>query len=119
MAASRLRPAQHIATELHAHAALVFPDASIRLKRRPFGNDIESLQQMEKTSVAGSWQPAVEEHRHRREDDTAIGIVLNLSGRHIADAYRTIAVIALRIFGDFLVHPIRRDDAVNRTKVLF
>ena len=99
MAASRWQPAQHIATEW------VWMRLRPRYSQMPASGSsavlaallAERLEQPEQAFVAGARQPAVEEHRRRRQDDAAIGVVLHLVDRRVADAHRPVAAIALEV----------------------
>ena len=51
----------------------------------------ERFEQAKQTFIAGPRQPSIEEHRHGRENDRAVCIVLNLAGRGIADLVKDLA----------------------------
>ena len=120
IAARRWQPAQHIAVECvwmrwrprysqmpasgcSAHLAAWLPSCSSR-RNSAF--------------VAGSRQAAIEEHRHGGEDDAAIGVVLDLRRRRIADPHRSVAAVALQVGGDAFLQRDGRHDAVDRTQRL-
>ena len=86
-------PAHRRRMGMDALTAAIFPDASIRQKRLFGGAMPERFQQMKQTLVAGARQPAVKEHRHGRENDTAIGVVLHLIDGGVADPHRAVAEI--------------------------
>ena len=50
------------------------------------------------------------------EDHAAVGIVLQLLGRLVADAHRAHALEARQIGGDALLERLGRDDAVDRAQ---
>ena len=85
---------------MDALAAAIFPDAGIGLEGFCGGAVAERFEQMKKTFVTRARQPAVEEHRHGGEDDAAIGVVLHLADRGIADAHRPVAAIAFEVGRD-------------------
>ena len=82
---------------VHALAPAIFPDAGVGLERQLRRLVAERFEQAKQRFVAGPRQAAVEEHRHRRKDDAAIGVVLDLRRRRIADAHRPVAAIAFEI----------------------
>ena len=73
---------------------------------------------MKQRGVAEARQLPIIKHRHRRQNDAAEGVVLDLAGRGIADAHRAVAVITLEVIGDLLIHRIGMNDAVNRANVV-
>ena len=83
--------------------AAIFPDAGIGFERLGGGAIAERFEQMKQAVVARARQPAVEEHRHGGEDDAAIGVVLRLIDRGIADPHRAVAAIAFEVRRDALV----------------
>src|ERR1700722_9757279 len=101
-----------------ALAPAKLPDAGIGGQGRLRRLGAERLEQPEKSLVAGTRQPPVEEHRRRREDDAAIGVVLRLLGRRIADAHGSVATIALERLGGRLLERIGRHHAVDRPQHL-
>ena len=99
IAASRWQPAQHIAAEwvwMRCRPRYSQMPAS-GSKRLCGGAVAERFEQMEQALVARPRQAAVEEHRHGGEDDAAIGVVLHLIDRGIADAHRAVAAIAFEV----------------------
>ena len=105
MAASRGQPAQHIAAEwvwtrcrprysqMPASGSSAFLAARLPSVSRSRNNAL----------VAGPRQAAVEEHRHGGENDAAVGIVLRLADRGVADPHRAVAEIAFEIRGRALL----------------
>ena len=63
---------------VHAAAAAVFPDTGVGLEGEPLRLDSRAAPAGEQPGIARARQPAVEEHRHRGEDDAAERIVLDL-----------------------------------------
>src|SRR6476661_6548830 len=96
----------------------VFPDAGVRLERLPGGAVAERFQEPEQALVAGPRQAAVEEHRHGGEDDAAVGVVLRLADRGVAEPYRAVAAIAFEIRGRALLDVGCRHHAVERAQLL-
>ena len=90
-------PAHRHRVGMDALPAAIFPNAGVGLQRLFRRAVAERFQETKQSLVAGPRQAAIEEHRHGREDDAAIGIVLRLIDRGIADPYRTVAAIALKI----------------------
>ena len=84
----------------------IFPDAGVGLQREFAGLAAERFQQPKQSFVAEPRQAPVEEHRHRGEDDAAVGVVLHLHGGGVADAHRPVAAIALE-----LLAPLSRPSA--------
>src|SRR5439155_21382871 len=101
-----------------ALAAAIFPNAVVGFQGELAGLAAERLQEPKKLFVAESWQAPVVEHRHRSEDDAAVGIVLTWLGRGVADAHRPIPTIALEAGRRFFVHRVDRNDAVDRPQRL-
>ena len=99
-------------------APAIFPDAVVGFQGELACLLAERLEKTEQPFVAGPRQPPVVEHRRRSQDDAAIGIVLLLLHRGVADAHRTVAAIAFQV-GD-VVSSIgsRRNDAVDRPHLL-
>ena len=89
-------PAHRGGMGVNALPAAIFPDAGIRHEGFLRGPVAERFEQTKQTFVARPRQAAVEEHRHGGEDDAAIGIVLHLTDRGIADAHRAVAAVACR-----------------------
>ena len=117
--AGRLQPAQHIAAEW------VWMRLRPRYSQMPASGSKASRAASTPASPAAGTarlarprQPAVEEHRHRRQDDAAIGVMLHLPRRRIADAHRRRCSIALEAGRDLLLHRVGGHDAVDRTDVL-
>ena len=96
----------------------VFPDAGVRLERLLGGAVAERFQEPEQPLVAGPRQAAVEEHRHGGENDAAVGIVLRLADRGVADPHRAVAEIAFEIRRRALLDVGRRHHAVERAQLL-
>ena len=76
------------------------------------------FEQMKQALVARPRQAAVEEHRHGGENDAAIGVVLDLIDRGIADAHRAVAAIAFEVGRGALLDAGRLHDAVDRTQLM-
>ena len=70
-------PAHRGRMGVDALAPAIFPDAGVRLERELGRLVAQRFQQPKQRFVAGPRQPPVEEHRHRREDDAAVGVVLD------------------------------------------
>ncbi len=68
--------------------------------------------------VAGPRQPAIEEHRHGGENDAAIGVILDLRRRRVADPNRSVAAVALQVGSDAFLQRYGRHDAVYRPQGL-
>ncbi len=95
-------------------APAIFPDAGVGLERQIRRLVAERFEQTEQRLVARPRQPAIEEHRHRRQNQAAVSIVLRLPGRRVADPHRAVSPIALEIRRLDLVHGVGRHDAVDR-----
>ena len=78
----------------------------------------ERFEQMKQPLVARPRQAAVEEHRHGGENDAAIGVVLDLIDRGIADAHRAVAAIAFEVGRGAFLDAGRRHDAVDRAQLV-
>ena len=111
------RPAHRRRMGVDALASAIFPDAGIGLERLLGGAAAKRFEQMKQPFVARPRQPAVEEHRHGGEDDAAIGVVLHLIDRGIADAHRAVAAIALQVGRGALLDRGRRHHAVERPQL--
>ena len=111
-------PAHRRRMGVDARAAAIFPDAGVGLERLLGSAVTERFQQMKQPFVARPRQAAVEEHRHGGENDAAIGVVLDLIDRGIADAHRAVAAIAFEIGRGAFVDAGRRHDAVDRTQLM-
>src|ERR1700722_3643659 len=80
-----------------ARAPAIFPDAGVGHESLFGGAIAERFEEMKQALIAGTRQAAIEEHRHGGENDAAIGVVLNLVDRGIADAHRAVAAIAFEM----------------------
>ena len=89
-------PAHRRRMSMDALTSAIFPDAGIGNESLGRGLFTERFEQPEQSFVAWARQAAVEEHRHRGENDAAIGVVLHLVDRGIADPHRAVAAIALQ-----------------------
>ena len=79
-----------------------------------FGGAVaQRFQKMKQALVARPRQAAIEEHRHGGENDAAVGVVLNLIDRGIADPHRAVAAIALEVGRGPLFDHVRGHDAVE------
>ncbi len=107
-------PAHRGRMGMDALAPAIFPDAGVGFQGELAGLAAERFQQPKQSFVAEPRQAPVEEHRHRGEDDAAIGVVLHLLGGGIADAHRPVAAIALEVGRDSFIHRVDRNDAVDR-----
>ena len=99
---------------MHALASPVLPNAGIRFQgqlRRFFS---KAFEQPELRFSGRLRQPAVKEHRHRCENDAAVGVVLDLVDRCVTHAHRTMTLISLKLWRDPLCKRIIGDDAVDR-----
>ena len=90
------------------------PTVRRRARGRAAAPGAQRLEAAEQRRVAHARQPLVDEHLRRAEDDAAIGIVLHLLGRLVADAHRPHAVEAGEVGGDALVERLIVNDAVDR-----
>ena len=108
------RPAHRGRMGVDALPSAIFPNPVVGFQGELAGLAAERLQQAEQAFVAEPRQAPVVEHRHRGEDDAAVGVVLHLLGRGIADAHGTIAAVALELGRGSFVHRIDRDHAVDR-----
>src|SRR5262249_62322051 len=75
---------------MDALPAPVFPDACVGLQREFGGLVAESLEQAEKALLARPRQPPIEKHRHGREDDAAVSVVVDLVARRLAETDRAL-----------------------------
>ena len=73
----------------------------------------QRLQTTEQSRVSHARQPLVDEHMRGAEDDAAVGVVLGLLGRLVADANRTHAAEAGKIGGDAFLERLVVNDAVD------
>ena len=89
-------PAQGGGIGVDPRAAAIFPDAGVGLEGDFPRLLAERLELGEQRVVAHVGQPLVDEHLRRAEHDAAVGIVLDLFRRLIADAHRPVAEIALQ-----------------------
>ena len=110
-------PAHRRRMGVNVAAAAKLPDAGVGLEREFLRLLAERLQQAEQALVARPRQAAIEEHRHRGENDAAVGVVLGLLHGGIADAHRAVAAIALEARCDPFVERIGRHDAVDRAQL--
>src|SRR5262249_37644590 len=88
------RPAHRGGIGVDLGTAAIFPDAGVGRKRKLRRLVAQRLQEMKQVLVSRPWQPSVEEHRHRREDDAAIAVMLLLMNCRVADANRTFVAIS-------------------------
>ena len=96
----------------------IFPDAVVGFQCEFSRLAPECLQKPKQSLVAEPRQTTIIKHRHRRENDTAVGIVLHLSGGGIADPHRPVAAVALERWCRLFVHRLDRDDAIDRSQRL-
>src|ERR1700736_1149678 len=79
---------------MDALAPAIFPDAVVRFERELARLGAQHFEQSKQSFIARAREPAVVEHGHGREDDAAVGVVLNLLSGRVADAHRSVAAIA-------------------------
>src|SRR4029078_5852430 len=101
-----------------ARAPTVLPDARIGLERELRGLLAERLDRMKKRCIAWPRQPAVEEHRRRGHDDSAVDIVVGLIDGRVSDAHWSITAVAEKRRRGTLLKRIRMEDAVERTNLI-
>ena len=106
-------PAHRRRVRVDALSAAVLPEPRVRLADEAQRLRAERLEALEQRRVAHARQALVDEHLRRAEDDAAVGIVLELLGRLVADAHRPHAAEALEVRRDPLVERQIVDDAVD------
>src|ERR1700685_1336682 len=111
-------PAHRRRMSVDARAAAIFPDAGIGFECLLGSAVAKRFQEMKQPLVARPRQAAVEEHRHGGGDDAAIGVVLDLIDRGIADAHRAVAAITFEIGRGPFVDAGGLHDAVDRTQLM-
>ena len=111
-------PAQRRRIGVDPLSPTIFPNAGVRLERefsRPFAKRLELAEQ---SRIAHFRQPLVDEHLLGAEHDAAVGVMLQLPGRLIADAHGPVPEIPLEVGRDHLVERGERHDALHRLHVL-
>ena len=99
---------------MDAFAAAVLPRTGIRLEVEPARLMPERLEAAEQHRIAHARQPLVDEHVRCAENDAAVGVMLCLLRRLVADAHRPHAAEACKVGGDALVERLVGNDAVDR-----
>src|SRR2546423_11055450 len=89
-----------------ALAPPVLPNSRVRLEREFGRHFAERLETTEQILITHARQAVVEEHRRRRQDRAAVGVVMVLRDRRIADAHRAVATVSLYVAHGLLVDRI-------------
>ena len=106
-------PAHGRRVGMDALAAAIFPGAGIRLHGESHRLLAERLEAPEQGRIAHARQPLVDEHLRGREDHAAIGVMLQLLCRLVADTDGAVARKSLEVRRDGLIDRIGRHDAVD------
>ena len=107
-------PAHGRRMRVDALAAAILPRARIGLEGKAPRLHAQRLEPAEQRGIAHARQPLVDEHLRGAENDAAVGVVLQLLGRLVADAHRAHALEARQVGGDALLERLGRHDAVDR-----